>query len=213
MFKKAMALALASVLVGALALPASAAANVWKDHSQAIQENRQIQLTGQTQWTGSMGNIGCQVTTTLTMTAGSSTGTVTQYVVDTDEAGSTVTSKCTASGGLAFCQLHSLEATELPWVAHNETQRVQITSGDISYTLTGAFCPAQKATMTPSNPANSHFITWIPNNPHTITSFTESGQVAVDTYQGSGELVTSGTAGTNGSLQILAPNGGTYSLT
>ncbi len=65
--------------------------------------------------------------------------------------------------------------------------------------------------MTPSNPASSHFITWNPNQPKTVTSFTEAGQIAVDVYNGV-QLVSSGTAGTSGTLTILAPNNQTFSL-
>jgi hypothetical protein len=212
MSKKTIMPAMIVAVTAALAAPAVATAGVWKHHGQAIQQNQQIQLTGQTKWSGGpVGSIECQVTTTVTLEAGQQTGTVTQYDVDVDQAGSTVTSKCSANGFLVGCQLHVLQSTELPWVVHNETQRLQITSGDIDYTLTGAFCSGQRATMTPSNPASSHFITWTPNQTKTVTSFTEAGQIAVDIYNGQ-QLVSSATAGTSGTLTILAPNSHTFSL-
>ncbi len=206
MFRKTMMLAMAAAVVAAFAVPATVAAAQWADGGVAITSPQQIQLTGQTKWSGGItGSIECQVTTSLTLEPGE-TGTVTQYDVDVDEAGSTITSKCTAGGALASCQLHSLQPTGLPWVVHNEGQRLNVTSGEIHYTLTGQFCPGQTATMTASNPAKNHLITWTADNAKSVSFFTENGQVPVDTAAGNA------TAGTSGKLTVLAPNAGTYGL-
>jgi len=212
MLKKIIMLATAAAVVAALVVPAAASAGLWKHHAQTLGTDAQLQLTGNTKTSGGPGSIDCQVTVQLTLTAGSSTGNITQFIPDLDEAGSTVTSKCKAGGFLVACQVHLSEATELPWVVHNETQRLEITSGDIHLGITGGFCPAQAGTVTPVNASKEHTVTATPNQPKTVSSLSLSGSVEVHLYNGSATPFRSETATVSGTQTILAPNAATYSL-
>lgn len=183
MLRKTMMLAMAVTAVAAVAGPSMASAQVWTHHTQAIQSNAQIFLTGQAAFNGGLGGIECQTTASLTALAGQKTGNVTQFEPDPDAA-KQPTELCKTSGALSFCQVHSAQSTNLPWEVHNETTRVEITSGDIHVGITGAFCPGQVATVTPANAALGHTVTATPNQPKTITSFTLSGKVDVDILNG-----------------------------
>jgi hypothetical protein len=222
MLKKTMMTAMATAVVAAFAIPAAATASLWKHHNQNLATNAQIDLTGQTKFQGEVGSIECQRTMQITLTAGTGTGNITKFEPDLDEAGSTVTSKCKAAGFLAACQVHSAVSEGLPWVIHNETQRIEITSGKINVGLTGGFCPAQGVTVTAVNAANGHTVTATPNQPHTVTSFTLAGQVEIDVYNGAHDLahqVIKGTANFTGTQTIVDTGAGqqsrphTYSLT
>jgi len=204
MLKRIMMLAMAVALVAAFALPAGASASLWKDHAQVLAQNAQLQLTGNAKFSGGLGSVDCQTTSQLTATAGTGTGNVTQFEPDLDEANSTVTSKCKTGGFLVACQVHQVEATGLPWVVHNETTRVEITSGDIHFGLTGGFCPAQNGTVTTVNAAKGHTVTATPNQPKTVSSFTLSGNVEVHLYNGSATPFRSETAAVSGTQTILS---------
>jgi hypothetical protein len=215
MLKKTILLAMAAAIVAAFAMPAAASASLWKHHAQAIPNDRQITLTGQAKFQGAVGSVECQTTSQITLTAGTSTGNVTKFEPDLDEAGSTVTQKCKAGGFLAGCQIHSSVGENLPWVVHNTTQKIDVTSGSIRVGFTGGFCPGQSATVTPPDGVN-HFVTANPNQPHTVTSFELHGQVLVHVYNGAHDAahtVQTGTATVTGTATILAPNAHTYSLT
>jgi hypothetical protein len=206
MLKKTMMLVMAAAVVAAFAVPATASAGLWKHHATNIQQNQQITLTGNAKFdSGAIGNIECQTTSQLTATAGTTTGTVTQFTPDLDEANSTVTTKCKAGGFLAGCQVHSAVPSGLPWTVHNNTKTVAITNGDITVGFTGGFCPGDTATVTAST------VTATPNQPKTVSSFTLSGQVQVHILKGGVTQATS-TATVSGTQNILAPNAATYSL-
>jgi hypothetical protein len=184
MLKKTIMLAMAVAIAAAFAVPAAATASNWKDHSQILQANKQIQLTGGAKFTsGAVGNITCETTSKITLNANSTTGTVDEFIVDVDQVGSTVTQKCVAGGFLAGCQVHKSQALNLPWTIHNETQRVEITNGNITVEMTGGFCPGKVATVTPANAAQSHTLTATPNQPHTVTTLTLGGELEVDIYK------------------------------
>lgn len=200
MMGKATSMAMAVAAI-ALALPSGALAGPWKHHTQEIQQNRQITLTGSLKFQGMGGEIQCEVTSQMTLLAGTSTAEVTKYEPDLDTQGTTVTGKCKTGGFIAGCQIHVVQPTGFPWVAHNETQKVQIKTKEIHISMTGAFCMAQSATITES----TLFLT--PNQPKTFQSFTVSGCANADVG-----AIKDPCASTSGTLNVLAPDAGTYSL-
>ena len=166
-------------------------------HAQQLQRNAQLQPTGNLKFSGGLGSTVCQMTAQLPAIPGSSTA---NFPVQ-------------PGGFLVACQTHQVEATGLPWVVHNETQRLEITTGDIHLGLTGGFCPAQSGTVTPVNAAKGHTVTATPNQPKTVSSFILSGTVEVHLYNAPSQTpFRSETATTSGTLSILAPNAATYSL-
>jgi hypothetical protein len=184
MLKKTIMLGMAVAIAAAFAVPAAATASNWKEHTQVLQANRQIQLTGAAGFlSGPVGGITCETTAKITANANSTTGTVDEFIPDLDEVGSTVTTKCKGSGLLVNCQVHKVQPLNLPWTIHNETQRVEVTSGLITIEMTGGFCPAKIATVTPVNALKGHTVTATPNQPHTVTTFTLSGEVEVHLYK------------------------------
>lgn len=213
MLKKTMMLAMAMAVVAAFAVPAAASAGLWKHHTTNIATDQQITLTGQAKFSsGGVGSIDCQTTSQLTATAGTSTGTVTKFDVDLDEAGSTVTTKCKSGAFLAGCQVHASQAQGLPWTIHNDTKEVTITNGVILIEMTGGFCPGKTATVTPGH------VTATPNQTKTVTTFTLSGTVGVHIYANHNPhatqqpVISDPAATVSGTQTILAPNKHTYSL-
>jgi hypothetical protein len=215
MLKKTMMLAMAAAVVAAFAVPATATANEWKHGAVNIVGNKQIDLTGQALFhSGVVGGIECQTTAQLTALAGSGgTGNVTKFDTDLDEAGSTVTTKCKATGFLAGCQVHATQSTGTgggtllanPWVVHNPTTKaVEVTSGDIHISMTGGFCPGDTATVTPAT------LTATPNQPKNITSFALSGQVQVHILK-NGVTQTTSTATVSGTQTIVDTGVGSQS--
>jgi hypothetical protein len=146
MFKKAMMLAVAAAALVAFAIPATASAN-WQDHSATLQQNANIQVTGQARFQGeSIGAIECQTDASATLIAGQTTASVTAFGVDLTEAGSTVTSKCFVNSTLeAFgcSDVAQVTVEGLPWTAHaTNTQTIAVTTGTIQNHLHGGiFCP------------------------------------------------------------------------
>jgi len=175
MFKKITILAMALGALAAFALPMSASA-FWTKHHAAITENEQIQLTGQIFFQSSNGGIDCQIQSNVTFEAGSTTGKATTFE---RLAGGTDTERCKGTGGLAFCQIHNLEPTELPWIVHTvnsgqATADVEVTFKTIHSQTTGGFCPASTTTVTPGT------ATFTPDNAQTTKKLTLSGQTKVD---------------------------------
>jgi hypothetical protein len=98
-----------------------------------------------------------------------------------------VTSKCKATGFLAQCQAHApvvatgtggSDIAKFPWLVHNQTKVVQVTTGEVHVPITGAFCPGDTATFTPG------IVTFTPNQTKTVTSFQLSGNVQVHILKG-----------------------------
>jgi hypothetical protein len=206
MLKKTIMLAMAMAVVAAFAVPAVASAGLWKHHATNIAVNKSITLTGQTLiHSGVVGGIECQTTGTLQLTAGTGTGHISKWGVDLDEAGSTVTSKCKATGFLAQCQVHSMVATgtggqdiaKFPWIVHNKTKTVEVTTGEVHWGITGAFCPGATATFTPG------IVTLTPNQTKTVTSFALSGNVQVHILDGTGKTVSTAVVAVTGTQTIV----------
>lgn len=221
MLKKTIMLAMAVAVAAAVAVPAVGMAGVWKHHNTAIAANKVISLTGTIKYAGGfIGSIECQTTATITLlAAGSSTGSLTQLEPDLDEAGSTVTTKCIGGGLLSSCSIHTVQPKGLNWTVHNKTQFVEITSGDIHITMTGASCPGTEVTVTPDVIIATPNVSTNPPQGHTVHDFTLSGLAVVHVYK-EGKLVVAQNATVSGKQEILdntksggdsAPN--TYSLT
>lgn len=186
MFRKVMMLALAAGALAALMAPAGASATWTKDH-QALQENAQIELTGQAAIHGEVGSIECQVRSLMQLTAGTTTAVVTESGVDLKEAGSTVTSKCSISGGLesfGCTDVASSTAAGLPWTAHAvSTQTISTTTGTVQNHLHGGiFCP--KTVQATPGTVLSHLTTQ-----NTWTTGTSSGTLQIHLSNGGSQEV------------------------
>lgn len=145
--KKITAIAMAVAALLALAIPMSASAR-WQHHNQDLQQNAQIQTTGQFGWEGEeAGAIHCQIDTRSTLLAGQTTASVTQFEVDLTEAGNpTPTQKCQVGPvyeSFGCTDVSQLTVAGLPWTSHaTNTQQVAMTTGTIQYHLHGGiFCP------------------------------------------------------------------------
>lgn len=200
MVKKTIALAMTVGVMAGLALPASASAS-WKHHATEIQQNVTLNFTGNTRFQGGLGGIECQLTKSLLFKAGQTTGTVEQFKPDNG----TETEKCKGLGGLSPCQIHNLTPQFPNWVFHtitvNGQPKIQVTQGDITFQMTGGFfCLVKHVTITPVNEPN-HFVTLIPNQPNTFTSFQEHGQLELD-LQTNGGAVHKETVTFNGVVEL-----------
>jgi hypothetical protein len=186
MLRKIAVLALAAGAVAALALPAGASAS-WKHHVTPIQNDVTLNLTGNTRFQGGLGGIECQLTPSLKFFAGQTTGIVEHNTVHpVDE-----TTNCKGLGGFAPCQIHNLTPQmNNNWLFHTVIvagqPKIKVTTGDITYQMTGGiFCLVKHVKFTaPVEP--NHFITWLPNQPNTFTSFQEHGQVELDVQTNGG---------------------------
>ncbi len=201
MIKKMILLALA---VGALsALPSAAMALEWTDGTIKVGTERQLQTKGNAKFSsGVAGSVDCKTTSTLKLIPGT-TGEITSFHPDTGLG--TITQVCKAGGALANCQVHAVQATNLPWVGHIVTETVQspkhehlqkllVTSGAIHNTLGGQFCPAASLEVTPSNE-----VTVLLDNEHGATNLTLDGSVQVDSSLGKLATTVSGTQTIQGS--------------
>jgi hypothetical protein len=200
--KKLMTLSLAVVALAACSLPAMARAEVWTDGGVPIEADDTVFETGPWIWQGgAAGTVECQMTLEYTVHAGQTTAQVKKVEVDLDQAGSTVTQKCKGAGGMAFCQIHAMEAQNLPWTMHNVGPKAVITVGGWKTTLTGGFCPVTTITITAGE------VTATPDNPSGISSFTHSGTLQ-------GHLSSGGSVSGNvsGKFDVLAPDTGTFGL-
>ncbi len=192
MLKKITMLVLA---FGALAALPSVAMGAWTDKTAAVESKAEVGFTGQAKFSGGLGSIECQTTSTTTLLPGT-TGEVKTFHVD-----GSPTEKCKTGGFLAGCQVHSVSATGLPWVAHSTGTAIDITVGEIHNSVTGGFCPVSSVTVT----GGTAEIT--PDNAHGASSGTLSGSVTVDA---TGEPSVSTVSGTQ---NVLAPSIGTYGIT
>ena len=205
MFKKMTVLAMALGALAAFALPMSAS-GAWTHEHKPIVGNKQIALTGQVFFHatggGIQGGIRCQVTSTAQFYGvGSTTGQIDTFEIDP---GSTVTNRCAGTGGLALCQQHQFQPTEVggtSWTIHtNQTNKtVEITTKLIHAEVTGAFCPFTNLTVTPLTAVGT------PDNVNTTSTLTLSGNATVDIPGALPSHI-------GGTLHIEAPNAGTYGI-
>lgn len=209
MIKKMTVLAMAVGIVAAFALPATASAN-WKHKGANIVQPVQIGFTGtNVAFQSSLGGVECQITSRVQFNPGT-TGIAETFVPHPVDA----TTNCKGTGGLAFCQIHNVEPTNLPWTIHTSgATEIKITSGDIHSTPTGGFCPMEWLTVTPTT------VTGIVDD-HKVSTVQLSGSVIVDAQtkgQQSNPHLRNGAidqlnAQVSGLLHVESPNAGTYEI-
>ncbi|HEX5928917.1 MAG TPA: hypothetical protein VFY48_05955 [Solirubrobacterales bacterium] len=200
MSKRVTILATAIGILAALSLPSSASA-AWKHHATEIQANATIGLTGNIRKQGGLGGIECQVTTRVQFLAHQTTGLVETFVPHPVDP----TTNCKGLGGLAFCQIHNVLPTNLPWLFHTGTNDISLTIGEIHYQTTGGFCPVKQVTTTAGT------LTLTPNQPNTFSTFSVSGntQIHLETNSGASDTETVSASGT---LTVEPPYKNTYSV-
>jgi hypothetical protein len=222
MFKKMTVLAMALGVVAAMALPGTAAAS-WKHHDTAIQNDAHIGLTGQVGFQSGLGGIACQITSTVTFFAGQTTGAADTFNPHPTNA----TTNCVTSGGLAQCQVETVQPTDLPWTLHTSNHvihralqdqketttepSIEVTFGDIHGDLfkKNLFCPFEHSTVT----AGTAYFTPNPADGKTITSVSLTGETQGHLYSDTANP-TGTTSGLtlSGTLNVEAPNSATYSI-
>jgi hypothetical protein len=161
MLKKTMLMASMAVAAIAFALPAVASAN-WTHNTNAIASPINLSFSGTASFVGELGGVSCSESTA---TAEATVGTkahVKSFGADNP------TTKCKASGGLAFCTVQTVEATGLPWEAHTNTSAITVTTVHIDNTFSGAFCPYHIITLYGD-------VAVTPDNPHKAKTGTISG--------------------------------------
>jgi hypothetical protein len=201
MLKKLTVLAMAIGALAALA-PASASAT-WDHHTTPIDQNQQLTFSGQARFQGGLGGVECQVSSNAQFLAGQTTGNITSFVPGP----TSDTVNCKGTGGLVFCQVHNVSPTSFPWVFHTvqSPASISITHGEIHSQATGGFCPITAITITAGT------VTATPNQPETVSSIQLSGNASVHLTTSGGSQDTENTT-VSGTLSILAPNAGTYSI-
>jgi hypothetical protein len=198
--KKAIALAVAVGALTALVLPTTAMAK-WTHFGLPIAGNETVFHTGTWQISGGVaGTIQCQMTVEFTLTAGTTTGHVTQNEVDLDEAGSTVTQKCQPAGPTAGCQIHAMTANNLPWIIHTQGIDLLITTNGWTTSLTGLACPTTKITVTEGT------VTAVPDKVSGVSFYKLEGTLKAHSGAESFNVSVGGT------LNVLEPNIGTFGI-
>ncbi|HEX5927793.1 MAG TPA: hypothetical protein VFY48_00180 [Solirubrobacterales bacterium] len=200
MSKKTMAIAVAVAAVAAIALPTTAAAN-WKHHAQEIEQNVSLGLTGNVWFKDALGGVECQITSEIQATTNTTTGHVKTFLPHPTSA----TSNCKGTGDMAFCQIHDVKADGLFWLFHTVViggqAKAQLTMGDITGTLTGAFCPVKAITL--KSNAN---VTVIPDQPFTISTLQPHAQLQATIQLTNNETQTE-TVSAGGSLALESKDG------
>ena len=141
--RKAILLAMAAAIVAMFAIPGSASAS-WTKHHVANAANVELQITGTDMFFETeVGGVTCTSTNSeVLFEGGTTTGKITTFAPEGN-----ITSNCQGRGLIAQCDVHEATADNLPWVIHTEGTHangdatVDITTGTITNTLTGFFCP------------------------------------------------------------------------
>ena len=181
--RKAILLAMAAAIVSMFAIPGLASAN-WTKHHVALSlgTNAELEITGTDVRlvTGSGGITCIKTISKVDFEGGTTTGKVTTFEPELHAETPTITSDCQGTGALAQCDVHEVSARNLPWTIHTATaDTVTITTGTISFTTTGFFCPHTTG-LTPG----------------TMTMTVAAGQtLTTSTAELSGTLVTEGDLG------------------
>jgi hypothetical protein len=197
--KKITMLAVGVAAVAALMGPATASAQ-WTHNHATLGANAAIQLTGQWKFQGEVGNIECQVNAVGQLTAGTTTGHISEFGVDVTGA-ETVTDNCQVGGGLATLgctDVSSVTSAGFPWGIHlQSTQTIDITTGTIQTHLHGGFFCPKTDQITPGT------LVLHMEQQDTWTQGQITGELQVDPSIGSPQNVT------YGGLVSITP-GGTY---
>ncbi len=169
----------------------------WRHAGLPLEKNVAIGFTGSLKYSsGVLGSIECQITAGVQLTPGS-TGVVETFATDNG----TATERCKTGGALAACQVHSLQATGLPWTIHaGTTSTFTAATGEVHTTMTGGFCPISTLISTPAH------IKFTPDNSTAIGKVLASGSVGTDSALGALPLTLSG------ELAVEGPNAGTYGI-
>jgi hypothetical protein len=196
MLKRMTVLAMAVGMLAALALP-SAASAAWGHNGADITQDVDVELTGQARFQSQLGGVECQVKSTVTFFAGQTTGAADTFVPEP----TSDTTNCKGLGGLAFCQIHGVSPTQLPWTIHTAgADTISVTSGEIHSSATGGFCPVSSLTIT------SGTVTAQVDNPTAVSTATLSGTL-VTHVGGSAQNST-----ISGTLHVVGGNAGTYEI-
>jgi hypothetical protein len=186
MFKKTTLMAGLAISALALALPAGASAE-WTDKGAKLVKNEAVAFAGNTSFVSNFGGINCTETTATGVLEPGINGKITSFAAINQ------TTKCDASGGLAFCTTHSVTPTNINWAIQTNTASITISGMHVDTTFTGAFCPYHEITLKGNVGA-------LPNN------LTAVGSVALF---GAVEVVNSTTGAAIGQAQM----GGTWNVT
>ncbi len=205
MFKKIAVLAMATGVLAALALPTLASA-AWKHEQTPITENKAIGLTGTAAFTSPLGGVTCQVTSEAQFKADQTTGEIETFDIHPQDE----TTDCKGTGLLAPCQIHNVSPqTNLNWSFHTTgtvaTPDIQITTQDLTSTLTGAFCGVKHINLTAGK------VIAQPNQQNKVTNLTLSGTLQGHLQTKSGVVDTVETEVSH-FLTIESPNEHTYSI-
>ncbi len=192
MLKKTMILGLG---LGALAALPSVAMGDWTDKTENVLTQERIEFLGQFKFSGGLGSIECQMTSSTMLEPG------TTGKVETFDVNGSPTEKCKTGGFLAACQVHALQAAGLPWVVHTNGQTIDMTIGSMQKSVTGGFCPVTNVLITGGT------VQATPDNSHGAKSGTLSGSLAVHTSGGESFSTISGT------LTVQGAASGTYGIT
>lgn len=135
----------ASLAMAAVAFtgPSSASAT-WTDQHVVVPNDINPQLHGEGNWflTVGSGGIHCsQVTATLQLTGGTTTGHMVGF--------STNVASCKSTGDLAGCTLTSSTPEGFPWTSHIGNTKLSVLGTKVSYVLHGLFCPQKTLTISP----------------------------------------------------------------
>jgi hypothetical protein len=135
--KKLTIIAALAMAIGAFAIPSTASAS-WLDNGAHLEAGTpQLHGEGEVGFASANGNIHCtQVTSTVQLTGGQTTGTVDQFIA------ADPVNKCHTEGALGHCVVTSVQPQNTPWTAHvNGTTGVQVTGVRIFNDLHGFLCP------------------------------------------------------------------------
>ena len=183
--RKAILLAMAAAIVAMFAIPGSASA-AWTKHHATNLASQELEITGTDLFFETeVGGVTCSTTNSKVLFEGNSTtGKVNSFAPE-----GSITSNCQGRGLIGQCDVHEATAdpatggsdpNDLRWVIHTASSTtVSITSGTITNTLTGFFCP--------------HTLSLTPG---TVTMTVAAGETnTTSTASLSGELVTDGDLG------------------
>jgi hypothetical protein len=194
MIKKTTVLAGLAVAAIALVHPAIAAAG-WTDKTTALTSSAAVSFAGNASFVGELGGVNCTTATATAQLTQGSAAHVTSFGANSR------TEKCHTSGGLTFCDLHTVTAESLNWSAHTNTENVPISGVNVRDTFTGAFCPYHEIRLKGT-------VTATPDNPHAMKSVTLSGTLEASNAT-TGAYIQNVTAG---GTMVVTPSG-TYGIT
>jgi hypothetical protein len=122
--KKLLLLGAVAAIAGAVAVPASASASVWKEGGTNLSKEISLGLSGGELAEAGSKIMSCEIHATMT-TSGGSTGSITAWE----------TKSCGLFGELEKCTMTSSEAVGLPWAVTVNTSNLTISNWHIKRTF------------------------------------------------------------------------------